>query len=151
MFNEQIRNPISTIVTSLGVLMTTLEQNPKLIQQCSEKEIEALKTQFKLLEGTINEPSKNMNLLVNMISEFMHKPNTKGSIGEKILVDLWPQYFEHDDVKLVGNAGNEDLMVIPFLNSGINNYGEKISIERKTGKQTYTGSHFKDRSGSCDS
>ena len=143
MFNEQIRNPISTIVTSLGVLMTTLEQNPKLIQQCSEREIETLKTQFKLLEGTINEPSKNMNLLVNMISEFMHKPNTKGSIGEKILVDLWPQYFEHDDVKLVGNAGNEDLMVIPFLNSGINNYGEKISIERKTGKQAYTGSHFK--------
>ena len=34
-------------------------------------------------------------------------------------------------------------MVIPFLNSGINNYGEKISIERKTGKQTYTGTHFK--------
>jgi hypothetical protein len=143
MFNEQIRNPISTIVTSLGVLMTTLEQNPKLIQQCSEREIETLKTQFKLLEGIINEPSKNMNLLVNMISEFMHKPNTKGSIGEKMLVDLWPQYFEHDDVKLVGNAGNEDLMVIPFLNTGINNYGEKICIERKTGKQAYTGSHFK--------
>ena len=74
----------------------------------------------------------------------MHKPNTKGCIGEKIMADLWPQYFEHDDVKLVGNAGNEDLMVIPFLNSGINNYGEKISIERKAGKQAYKGSHFKD-------
>src|SRR5918996_4142762 len=147
MFNEQIRNPISTIVTSLGALMTTLEQNPKLIQQCSEREIETLKTQLsfqlKALEGTINEPSKNMNLLVNMISEILHKPNTKGSIGEKILVEIWPQYFEHDDVRLVGNAGNEDLMVIPYLNSGINNYGEKISIERKTGKQPYTGSHFK--------
>ena len=127
--------------------MTSLEQNPKLIQQCSEREIETLKTQLsfqlKALEGIINEPSKNMNLLVNMISEILHKPNTKGSIGEKILVDIWPQYFEHDDVRLVGNAGNEDLMVIPFLNSGINNYGEKISIERKTGKQVYTGSHFK--------
>ena len=144
MFNEQIRNPIGTIVTSLGALMTTLEQNPKLIQQCSEREIEALKTQFKLVEGAINEPSKNMNLVVNMISEFMHKPNTKGCIGEKIMADLWPQYFEHDDVKLVGNAGIEDLMVIPFLNSGINNYGEKISIERKAGKQAYKGSHFKD-------
>jgi hypothetical protein len=142
-FKEQVRDPVSTIVTSLGALMTSLEQNPKLIQQCSEREIETLKTQFKALEGTINEPSKNMNLLVNMISEILHKPNTKGSIGEKILVDVWPQYFEHDDVKLVGNAGNEDLMVIPFLNSGINNYGEKISIERKTGKQAYTGSHFK--------
>ena len=85
-----------------------------------------------------------MNLVVNMISEFMHKPNTKGSIGEKIIADIWPQYFEHDDVKLVGNAGNEDLMVIPFLNSGINTYGEKIIIERKAGKQAYTGGHFKD-------
>jgi hypothetical protein len=117
--------------------------NPKLIQQCSEREIEALKTQFKALEGIINEPSKNMNLVVNMISEILHKPNTKGRIGEKILVDIWPQHFEHDDVRLVGNAGNEDLMVIPYLNSGINNYGEKISIERKTGKQGYTRSHFK--------
>jgi hypothetical protein len=45
--------------------------------------------------------------------------------------------------KLVGNAGNEDLMVTPFLNSGANNFGEKINIERKTGKQTYTGTHFK--------
>jgi hypothetical protein len=143
MFKEQVRDPVSTIVTSLGALMTSLEQNPKLIQQCSEREIETLKTQFKALEGIINEPSKNMNLVVNMISELLYKPNTKGSMGEKILVDIWPQYFEHDDVKLVGNAGNEDLMVIPFLNSGINNYGEKISIERKTGKQAYTGSHFK--------
>jgi hypothetical protein len=47
----------------------------------------------------------------------------KGNFGEKILSNVWPQYFEHDDVKLVGNAGNEDLMVTPFLNSGINNYG----------------------------
>ena len=96
MFKEQVRDPFSTIVTSLGAIMTSLEQNPKLIQQCSEREIDTLKTQFKLLEGAINEPSKNMNLVVNMISEFMHKPNTKGSIGEKILADIWPQYFEHE-------------------------------------------------------
>jgi hypothetical protein len=55
-----------------------------------------------------------------MLSELVHKPNTKGNVGEKILANLWPQYFEHDDVKLVGNAGNEDLMVTPYLNSGIN-------------------------------
>src|SRR5918996_4460702 len=59
MFKEQVRDPLSTIVTSLGALMTSLEQNPKLIQQCSEREIETLKTQFKALEGIINEPSKN--------------------------------------------------------------------------------------------
>ena len=143
MFNEQIRNPIGTIITSLGALMTTLEQNPRLIQQCSEREIESIRTQFKLLEGTISEPSKQINLVLNMIAELVHKPNTKGNVGEKILANVWSQYFEHDDVKLVGNAGNEDLMVIPFLNSSLNNYGEKISVERKTGKQTYTGTHFK--------
>src|SRR5207253_2857075 len=70
-------------------------------------------------------------------------PNTKGNVGEKILVNLWPQYFGHDEVKWVSNAGNEDLMVTPYWNSGVNNYGEKISIERKTGKQTYSGTHFK--------
>jgi hypothetical protein len=88
MFNDQIRNPIGTITTSLGALMSTLGQNPKLIQQCSEREIESLKTQFKLLEGTINEPSKQINLVLNMLSELVHKPNTKGNVGEKIVVRL---------------------------------------------------------------
>jgi hypothetical protein len=82
--------------------MTTLraltEQNPKLIQQCSEREIESLKTQIKLLEDTISEPSKQINQMLNMISELVYKPNTKGNVGEKILASLWSEYFEHDDV-----------------------------------------------------
>src|SRR6266487_5697763 len=102
MFNEQIRNPIGTITTSLSALMTTLrsltEQNPKLIEQCSQREIDSIKDQINLLEGAISEPTKQINLVINMLSELMHKPNTKGNVGEKILADVWPQYFEHDDV-----------------------------------------------------
>ncbi|MGB0027269.1 MAG: hypothetical protein WBP64_10545 [Nitrososphaeraceae archaeon] len=31
-----------------------------------------------------------------------------------------------------------------FLNNGTSSYGDRISIERKSGKRTYTGAHFKD-------
>jgi hypothetical protein len=47
-----------------------------------------IRTQFKLLEGTINEPSKQINLVLNMLSELVHKPNTKGNVGEKILANV---------------------------------------------------------------
>jgi flagellin-like hook-associated protein FlgL len=34
--------------------------------------------------------------------------------------------------------------VTPYLNNGISGYGDRISIERKSGKQVYTGAHFKE-------
>ena len=45
---------------------------------------------------------------------------------------------------MLGGAGREDFLVTPYLNNGISSYGDRISIERKSGKQTYTGAHFKE-------
>ena len=96
-----------TVTTSLSALMTTLrsltEQKPKLIEQCSQGENDCFRAQINLLEGAIREPTKQINLVINMLSELMHRQNTKGNVGEKILANVWPQYFEHDDVKFVGN------------------------------------------------
>jgi hypothetical protein len=49
-----------------------------------------------------------------------------------------------DLIKRLGGAGKEDFLVTPYLNNGISGYGDRISIERKSGKQTYTGAHFKE-------
>jgi hypothetical protein len=68
----------------------------------------------------------------------------KSSTNEKILADIWPQYFNKDLVEMLGGAGSEDFLVTPYLNNGLSGYGDRISIERKSGKQTYTGAHFKE-------
>ena len=77
-----------TVTTCLSALMTTLrsltEQNPKLIEQCSQGKIDCIQAQINLLEGAISEPTKQINLVINMLSELMHKQNTKGNVGEKI-------------------------------------------------------------------
>jgi hypothetical protein len=54
------------------------------------------------------------------------------------------QYFNKDLVERRGSASKEDLLVTPYLNNGISGYGDRISIERKSGKQIYTGAHFKE-------
>lgn len=82
--------------------------------------------------------------IYQMLSQLFYKPSVKGSVGEKILAEIWPQYFNKDVINLLGGAGREDFLVTPYLNSGISSYGDRISIERKSGKQTYTGAHFKE-------
>jgi hypothetical protein len=67
-----------------------------------------------------------------------------GSVGEQILEELWPQFFNKDLIERLGGAGKEDFLVTPYLNNGISGYGDRISIERKSGKQAYTGAHFKE-------
>ena len=68
----------------------------------------------------------------------------KGSVEEKILADTWPQHFNKDIIEKLGGAGREDFLVTPYLNNGISGYGDRISIERKSGRQAYTGAHFKE-------
>jgi hypothetical protein len=37
-------------------------------------------------------------------------------------------------VERLGGSGREDFIVIPYLNSGVSRHGDRISIERKSGK-----------------
>jgi hypothetical protein len=79
-----------------------------------------------------------------MLEKLVYKPSVKGSVGEKILEEIWLQYFDKDLIDPLGGAGREDFLVTPYLNNGVSGYGDRISIERKSGKQTYTGAHFKE-------
>jgi hypothetical protein len=45
---------------------------------------------------------------------------------------------------MLGGAGREDFLVTPYLNNGCNRFGDRISVERKSGKQKYTGTHFEE-------
>ncbi|MGH9983163.1 MAG: hypothetical protein ACRD8W_04310 [Nitrososphaeraceae archaeon] len=94
--------------------------------------------------SSINAPTTQIQQIYQMLSQLVYKPSVKGSAGEQILADIWPHYFNKDLIERLGGAGKEDFLVTPYLNNGISGYGARISIERKSGKQTYTGAHFKE-------
>jgi hypothetical protein len=149
MINEQILAPITTSTNGLTALMGTIERlterNPALIEESSKRNIQSLQSELihvkDIVSGLYNAPQ--IQQISQMLSQLLYKPNSKGHAGETVLADLWPQYFNKDLIEVLGGAGREDCLVIPYFNSGIADYGERISIERKTGKQQYSGAHLK--------
>lgn len=141
--SDQIFTPISASINALNSLTVTLQNNPRQIQECSKQTIQSLNESIKQIVFTINNgPSAQIRQVQEMISQLLYKPNTKGSVGEALLAEIWPQYYEFDIVERLGGSGREDFVVTPYLNSSFSRHGDLISVERKTGKQRYTGAHF---------
>jgi hypothetical protein len=141
--NNQIFSPITASINALNTLAATLQNNPRQIQESSKQTIQSLNESIKQVIFTINNgPTAQIRQIQEMMSQLLYKPNVKGSVGETLLADIWPQFYRFDFVERLGGSGREDFIVTPYLNSGISRHGDKISIERKTGKQKYTGAHF---------
>jgi hypothetical protein len=141
--SDQIFTPITTSISALNALTTTLQSNPTLIQESSKQTIQSLNESIKQIIFTINNgPTVQIRQIQEMMSQLLYKPNVKGSVGETVLADMWPQYYRFDFVERLGGSGREDFIVTPYLNSNVSHHGDRISIERKTGKQRYTGAHF---------
>jgi hypothetical protein len=140
--SDQIFAPITASINALNSLAATLQNNPKQIQDSSKQTIQSLNESIKQVVVTINNgPSAQIRQIQEMMSQ-LYKPNVKGSVGETVLADIWPQYYKFDFVERLGGSGREDFIVTPYLNSGVSRHGDRISIERKTGKQKYSGTHF---------
>jgi hypothetical protein len=139
----QISNPLTTSVSGLNALIKTLEKNPQLIQECSKETTQNIIGQLnQIVSNIIGGPATQIKQIYEMLSQLIYKPSVKGSVGEQILEDIWPKYFSKDVIEKLGGAGKEDFLVTPYVNNGVSGYGDIISIERKSGKQTYTGAHF---------
>ena len=139
--NAQVLTPMNTSMSGLNALMSALEKNPELIQKCSNKTIQNVSGQLGQIVSSINGPMMQIH---QMLSQLIYKPSVKGSVGEKALAEIWPGDFDKDVVTMLGGAGREDFLVTPYLDSGFNRYGDRISVERKSGKQKYTGAHFEE-------
>jgi hypothetical protein len=143
--SDQIFTPITASINALNALSATLQNNPKQIQESSKQTIQSLNESIKQVVFAINNgPSAQIRQIQDMISQLLYKPNIRGSVGETVLADIWPQYYRFDFVERLGGSGREDYIVTPYLNSGVSRHGDRISIERKTGKQKYSGTHFDD-------
>jgi hypothetical protein len=141
--NNQIFAPINASINALNTLTATLQNNPKQIQESSKQTIQSLNESIKQIVFTINNgPTAQIRQIQEMISQLVYKPNIKGSVGEMILADIWPQFYRFDLVEKLGGSGREDFIVTPYLNTGVSRHGDRISIERKSGKQKYSGTHF---------
>ena len=141
--SDQIFAPITASINALNALTATLQNNPKQIQESSKQTIQSLNESIKQIIFTINNgPTVQIRQIQEMMSQLLYKPNVKGSVGETVLADMWPQYYRFDFVERLGGSGREDFIVTPYLNSDVSRHGDRISIERKTGKQRYTGAHF---------
>jgi hypothetical protein len=141
--NNQIFTPLNASISALNTLTVTLQNNPKHIQESSKQTIQSLNESIQQVILTINNgPTAQIRQIQDLISQFVYKPNIKGSVGEMILADIWPQFYRFDLLERLGGSGREDYIITPYLNSGVSRHGDRISVERKSGKQKYCGTHF---------
>jgi hypothetical protein len=143
--NLQVLMPISNTTAAMSAMIDRLENlidsNPALIEQGFNKALDGFKTEINIVKSAIHEPGARISELSQMVSQLVYKPTVKGAAGEAVLTDLLIEYFSRDQVLKYGGAGREDILVTPYLDEGTPYFGERIVVERKTGKQKYNGLH----------
>ena len=144
--NIQVIMPISNTTSALTTIIERLEdlvenKNPTLIDQGFRRTLDGLKVEMNNIQAAIQEPNARITELSQMVNQLVYKPIAKGNAGETVLTEAWTEFFNKDEVIRVGGAGREDIVVTPFLTNGADKFGERIAIERKAGKQKFTGAH----------
>jgi hypothetical protein len=141
MFNGTL-NPL---MEKLGML---IEKLPKDIQQ--EFRQTRIDLQEKLAEIKITAEKSTVTVgcevkeLRDSLNTLINKPAALGRLGESILAEVWKSEFAQDVFEPKGGAGEPDALLIPYLEMRGGDYGKKVSIERKTGKQAYLGRHLEE-------
>jgi hypothetical protein len=144
--NTQVLGPVSNTTAAMTAIIDRLQElantNPSLIEQGFSRTLEGFRGEINSIRSAINEPNAKISELNQLVSQLVYKPIAKGNAGETILTDLWIECFTRDQIEKLGGAGREDLLIRPYLGSnGLARFGDTISVERKTGKQKFTGSH----------
>src|SRR5271157_11621 len=97
-------------------------------------------------EKSNNAVGDEVEELRNTINSLINKPTNRGRFGEGVLAESWTAECEQDIVDQKGGAGEPDALVVPYLGMNGGSYGQKISVERKTGAQKYSGKHLEEAS-----
>jgi hypothetical protein len=144
--NVQVLVPVGNTMTAMTAIIDRLEKlaqtNPSLIEQGFNRTLEGFRAEMTSIRAAIHEPTAKIGELNILVSELMHKPIARGTFGESVITDLWNEQFTKDLIKQVGGAGREDLLIRPYLgNNGSARFGDTIALERKSGKQKFSGSH----------
>lgn len=141
MFNGTL-NPL---MEKLGLL---IERLPNDIQQefrQTRVDLQEKLTEIKLTaEKSTVAVGCEVKELRNSLNTLINKPVALGRVGEGVLAELWKSEFAQDVFEPKGGAGEPDALLVPYLEMKGGDYGRKISIERKTGAQKYSGKHLEE-------
>ena len=86
-------SPITTCASGLNALMSILKKNPEFIQRSFDETKRDLGGYVNQIDACINGPTIQIQQIHQMLSQLVYKPSVKGSVGEKILADIWPPIF----------------------------------------------------------
>lgn len=126
--DKMIEKVPSELKVEFGELRTQLHDSLKNLQETARN---------------LNEPiQRDLKELFQFINLLTNKPIVKGVINEETLSLSWPEAFPKDNVSKKGGPGQPDLIIIPYLEVNGFQIGQKITIERKSGQQRYSGSHL---------
>ena len=129
-----IKNSVSTLTSVSSLLSQVVQKVPEDIRH----EITTIMQKLETLESNT---SNSSNVIIQTFSELINKPCSKGKVAEKTLSNAWQMSHTDDIIDEKGHANESDFLVTPKFK---NNYGNKISVERKAGIQRYNSKHVQE-------
>ena len=134
-----ISSLVSTVEKTLKDSVVLLTSSSHLLSQAAEKVSEDIRqeitTIMEKLEIIESNSSKSLDIIKHTFSELINKPSSKGKVVEKTLANAWQMSYTYDIIEEKGYANESDFLVTPKFK---NNFGSKISVERKAGIQKYS-------------
>lgn len=151
-----VQQEVKTILSPVDLITKTVNPLIQRLAELTDKLPENIKEEFadvnneltqkmKTIEDAATKATdpvqKQVKDLSDAINQLVNKPNAKGKAGENMLGDCWQESFLKDKVEVLGGPGQSDIIIVPYLTDS-QKYGERIVVERKTGKQKYNGHHL---------
>jgi hypothetical protein len=142
---EMITKMVYPLSEKLEELIATLPEDVK--KQFCEIDLQ-LEEKLKLIHEaatSATEPvARDLKELNDTINQLINKPVSKGLVNEETLKLSWQEVFIKDKTLKKGGAGQADLVIVPHLELKGKSFGQKIVVERKSGRQKYCGSHLQE-------
>jgi hypothetical protein len=152
---EQVTNaltPLDMITKMVYPLSEKLEELIATVPEGVKKEFceinlqltEKLKAIYEAATVATEPVQRDLKELNDTINQLINKPVSKGLVNEETLNLAWQEIFVKDKTFKKGGAGQADLVVIPHLELNGKSFGQKIVVERKSGRQKYCGIHLQE-------
>ena len=154
-----VEEQISAALKPLNIARSTINPLIEKLESLIENLPQNLQGQFKNIKTELNERLESINQvaansskpvqeeikeLALCINTLISKPTSVGTLNEETLRLSWDEFFVKDKTYRKGYAGKPDLIVLPFVERNGVQVGQKIVIERKAGRQKYSGVHLQE-------
>jgi hypothetical protein len=127
-----------------GLIATLPEGVKKEFREINLQLTEKLKSIHEAATSATEPVQRDLKELNDTINQLINKPVCKGLVNEETLKLSWQEVFVKDKTFKKGGPGQPDLVIIPSLQLNGKGFGQKIVVERKAGRQKYSGIHLQE-------